>query len=216
MSQNIYDKIIRSRLIAIVRGIPSQQSLNVAQALLSGGIDCMEITYNPASQEQSKDTLCSIEKIKEHFGDQITLGAGTVLTAQQVDDAIAAGAEFIISPNINPKVIERTKARNKVSMPGALTPTEAQIAVECGADIVKMFPAGILGPDYFKAVKSSMTHLILSAVGGINLNNISTFMDAGIYIFGIGGSLVNQEIVQNERYEEITERAMKFSNAVHP
>lgn len=214
MSQKILEKVLQKKIIAIIRGVSSQNIIKTVQALLDGGIECVEVTFNPSNEEKSKDTLISIQKINEQFKGRVIVGAGTVLTEKQVEDAVNAGAEYIISPNTNEQVIKKTKQLGKISMPGALTPTEAQYAYEIGADIVKMFPAGVLGLDYIKAVKSSMNHLVVAAVGGVDENNIKEFIHGGVNCFGIGSNLVNVKLVEQGRYDLITQKAKKFVEAV--
>jgi 2-dehydro-3-deoxyphosphogluconate aldolase/(4S)-4-hydroxy-2-oxoglutarate aldolase len=214
MSQKILEKIKSEKIIAIIRGVSSEHIIPTVEALVNGGIHCVEITFNPSSEEKSKDTLVSIKKVSEHFKDTVFVGAGTVMTVKQTEDAIAAGAEYIISPNVNEAVIRRTKELGKISMPGAFTPTEAGNAYDYGCDIVKMFPAGILGPGYIKAVTSSMSHLTIAAVGGIDVDNIDDFIKVGTTCFGIGSNLVNTKLVEKGDFATITETAKKFCQAV--
>ena len=142
------------------------------------------------------------------------IGAGTVLSVEQVEDAAQAGAEFIISPNTNTDVIRYTKQKGLISLPGAYTPTEAETAWEAGADIVKIFPAGNLGPSYFKAVKASLSQLRLSAVGGVSEHNIGDFLAAGVDSFGIGSNLVSADRVRRRDFDEIEKAAAFYTNAV--
>lgn len=198
------------KIIAISRGISSSHILKAADALRRGGVHFMEVTYNPSNEEASKDTLKSIELLKKEFGEEMHIGAGTVLTVEQVEDAREAGAEYIISPNVDERVIRKTKELGLLSIPGAMTPTEAQNAWKCGADYVKVFPAGNLGADYIKAMLSSMNHLKLVATGGIDEENMLEFLDSGCVGFGIGGSLLNQKLAEAGDYQEIFERAEKM------
>ena len=146
MAQEILQKILDGKVIAIVRGIGSKDIVKLAEAMEKGGINCIEVTFDQTSSETIAETKKSIAAIKEHLGDRVYVGAGTVMTVEQVHMAVEAGAEYIISPNVNEAVIRETKKLDKVSIPGAMTPTEAAAAYEYGADIVKMFPAGVLGP----------------------------------------------------------------------
>lgn len=198
------------KIIAISRGISSSHILKAADALRRGGVHFMEVTYNPSNEEASKDTLKSIEMLKKEFGEEMHIGAGTVLTVEQVEDAREAGAEYIISPNVDEIVIRKTKELGLLSIPGAMTPTEAQNAWKCGADYVKIFPAGNLGADYIKAMLSSMNHLKLVATGGIDEKNMLEFLNSGCVGFGIGGSLVNRKFAETGDYQEIFERAEKM------
>ena len=198
------------KIIAISRGISSSHILKVADALRRGGVHFMEVTYNPSNEEASKDTLKSIEVLKKEFGEEMHIGAGTVLTVEQVEDAREAGAEYIISPNVDEIVIRKTKELGLLSIPGAMTPTEAQNAWKWGADYVKIFPADNLGADYIKAMLSSMNHLKLVATGGIDEGNMLEFLDSDCVGLGIGGSLLNRKLAEAGDYQVIFERAEKM------
>ena len=126
---SILETIKESKIIAIIRGISSKDIINTVQALKDGGIKCMEVTFNQKDAEASKDTLKCIRMIKEHFGDEVAVGAGTVMTVQNVIDAAEAGAAYMISPNTNVDVIKKTKELGLVSIPGAATPSEAVTAL---------------------------------------------------------------------------------------
>lgn len=203
-------KILESKIVAISRGIPSDKIVDTVSALKSGGIRCVEITFSAKSEEESKDTIKSISLVKKTFGDQIVLGAGTVLTAQQVRQAADAGATYMISPNTDKKVIEQTKKLGLVSIPGALTPTEIIVAREMGADIVKLFPAASLGMGYIKAVLGPITHIPITAVGGVNAENAQDFIDIGCKGVSVGGNLVNKNLIMQKRFEEITKLALEY------
>lgn len=214
MGQKILQEILKHKIISIVRGVHSSQILDVVKALQEGGVCCVEVTFHPANAEVSKDTLRSIEAIRNHFEGNVFVGAGTVLTAQNVDDAVAAGAEFMISPTVSQKVIERTKQLNKVSMPGAYTPTEAQQAYEYGADIIKLFPSDALGPSFFKSIKAPLSHLKFAAVGGVNVDNIGEFLKVGVDAFGIGSNLVNAKLAQDKNWDAIRKSAAAYTQAI--
>ena len=168
MSQQVLDKIINGKIVAIVRGIKSDKILDLVEAMYKGGITCVEVTFDQSSEEKMKDTLTSISKICEIYNEKICVGAGTVMTAEQVRLAIKAGAQYIISPNVDEEVIKETKKLDKISIPGAFTPTETAYAYKLGADIVKLFRAGELGAGYIKAVKAPLKHIPVVAVGGVN------------------------------------------------
>ena len=214
MSKEVLNKILEGKIIAIVRGIPSDEVVGLAKALLAGGISCIEVTFDQSSKEKAEDTLKAIANIRQALGDQVCVGAGTVMTVEQVDAAAAAGAEYMISPNIKAAVIARTKELDKVSIPGAMTPTEVADAYEMGADIVKMFPAGVLGPAYIKAVKAPLKHIPVAAVGGVNPGNCADFIRAGAVGVGVGGNLVSPQLVKEGRFDEITAIAQEYMNAL--
>ena len=142
------------------------------------------------------------------------VGAGTVMTVEQVRQAAEAGAEYMISPNVDEEVIRETKRLGKVSIPGAMTPTEAAFAYKCGADIVKLFPAGLLGAAYIKAVKAPLKHIPVTAVGNVNVDNCAEFIKAGAVGVGVGGSLVSAKLVDEGRFDEITATAQAYVAAL--
>ena len=211
---SVLQEMVEAKIISIIRGVPSSSIVPAVEALARGGVRFVEVTYRPGDEAACADTLQSIALLKEKFYPSLHIGAGTVLTVKQVEDAAAAGAEFMISPNTNVDVIRRTKELGLLSLPGAYTPTEAELAWESGADIVKIFPASGLGPAYFKAVKSSLSQLRLSAVGGVSEQNIHEFLAAGVESFGIGNNLVSAERVARGAWQEIEAAAAFYTAAV--
>lgn len=212
MNQTL-DKIIGSKIIAIIRNISSEKIIETVAALKEGGIFCVEVTFNARDEEKSRDTLVSISQIKNHFGDSIAVGAGTVMTSENVKQAAGAGAEYIISPNINESVIKKTKQLGLISIPGALTPSEIINAHQMGADIVKLFPAATLGLEYIKAILSPINHIPITAVGGITSENARSFIDIGCLGVGVGGNLVNKKLVDENKFETIKKLAYTFKLA---
>lgn len=213
-SETVLDHILNAKLIAIVRGVKTSDICQLTQALLDGGITCMEVTYNQKSIEGQQETLHSIRTIKQTFGDAICLGAGTVLTPLQVQQAIEAGAAYMISPNVDLSVIAATKKADAVSIPGALTPSEIVTAYSAGADIVKLFPAGDLGIDYIRSLIAPLSHIPLSAVGGVRPDNVKEFFSAGVVGVGIGSNLVSLKDIREKRFDRITETAKKYVAAI--
>lgn len=207
-------EMLSEKIISIVRGVRSTEIVAAAEALERGGVCFVEVTYRPGDTEACADTLRSIALLREHFAGRMHIGAGTVLSAAQVDDASRAGAEFIISPNTNLSVIGRTKELGLISLPGAYTPTEAQTAWEAGADIVKIFPADALGAAYFGAVKASLSQLRLAAVGGVSADNITDFLAAGACAFGIGSNLISAARVRSGAFDEIAHIAALYTKAI--
>ena len=211
MAQSVLERIYEEKIIAIVRGIPSGKIAALAQALAEGGVSCIEVTFDQTNPEE---TLTSLRTIKSELGDRICLGAGTVMTVEQVEQAAQAGAEYMISPNVDEAVIRATKALGKVSIPGAMTPTETAFAYQCGADIVKLFPAANLGPGYLKAVRAPISHVKIMAVGGVNEENIGEFLAAGAVGARIGGNLANRAWIEEGRFDKITQTARALVAAV--
>lgn len=214
MRNEILKLVEDEKVIAIVRGVDPEKCVSVAKALYKGGIHMMEITFDQGNPDGLKNTATSIASITKNFGKDIRVGAGTVMSVEQVQLAAKAGAEYIISPNTKESVIKETLKLGLVSMPGALTPTEVAFAHECGADFVKVFPSGDLGPGYIKAIKAPLKHIKLLGVGGITPENIPAYLSAGCVGFGIGGNLVNASWADAGEYEKITEAARTFCRAV--
>lgn len=214
MANTVLNRILEEKIIAIVRGIPSTRIVELARALLAGGIHCVEVTFDPSDAQKTADTLAAIHTLRESLGDTICVGAGTVMTAEQVRLAAEAGAEYMISPNVNEAVIRETKRLGKVSIPGAMTPTEAEYAYSLGADIIKVFPAGVLGPGYLKAIRAPLRHIPFTAVGGVTVDNCADFLRAGAVGVAVGGNLVSPTLVEAGRFEEIRTAASAYVAAL--
>lgn len=200
--------IKESKLIAIARGLYGSKLIEASLALYRGGVRAFEVTF-----EQDKSiglTTDAISRLTENLPADAVIGAGTVLSRSQVDEARNAGARFVISPNTDKAVIELTKQSGMVSIPGAMTPTEIVNAHTYGADIVKLFPAGVLGLEYFKAVRAPLAHIPLAAVAGITINNIRDFYNAGAVAFGISSMLYNKKSIAESDYNALIKTAQRF------
>lgn len=191
-------------IVAIIRGFEPEVCLRLAEAYYKGGIDMVEVTFNQKAPETWKDTASAISSIKSHFNGAVRVGAGTVLTEEQLKICEDAGGEYMITPNVNTALIRKCVADGLMAMPGALTPSEAVDAFEAGASYVKIFPAGSLGPGYIKAIKAPLSHIPLLAVGGIGPENIADFIKAGCVGAGVGGNLTNKEWIRAGEWEKIT------------
>jgi len=214
MANAVFDAMLENKAIAIVRGISEEKMIALGQALLDGGISLIEVTYDQRSAEGIENTLRSIRILCEVFGDRLCVGAGTVISPEQVRRAAEAGAKYIISPNVNEGVIRESKALGLVSLPGAMTPSEIESAYEYGADIVKVFPASELGASYIKAVRGPLAHIPMAAVGGVGPKNIGEFMKAGVCCFGFGGNLVNAKSIEAGDFAAITATAKEIMTAI--
>ena len=142
------------------------------------------------------------------------IGAGTVMTAEQVAVAAEAGAEYMISPDTSEAVIKATLAAGAVSIPGALTPTEVAVAYGYGADFVKLFPAGELGLSYIKAIRAPLAHIPMLAVGGVNENNLSAFLDAGLAGVGVGSNIVDKKLIEKGDFAALTALALRYTEQI--
>lgn len=176
-------QIFRHKIVAILRGCNLDDIVPIVTALCEGGIRLLEITLN------TPGALKAIEQVATHLGDGVVVGAGTVLTPTEVIDAVNAGARFILSPALDPGIIQQTRDLGAVSVPGAFTATEILAAYRHGADIVKVFPASV-GPAYFRDMRGPLPHIPLMPTGGVNLDNIRDFSKAGAVAFGVGSALV--------------------------
>ena len=202
-------QILAHKIIAIIRGAPPENVAEIAEALQQGGVQCIEITLN------SPNALQVIENIATKMEGRILVGAGTVLNATQAANAIAAGAKFIISPITDIETIHKTKELGAVSIPGAFTPTEIFTAYSGGGDIIKVFP-GSSGPGFIKEVLAPLPHIPLMPTGGINLQNIHEFKNAGAVAFGVGKSLVDTNQKVTDAYlDEIIKNAQRFIQAIN-
>ena len=175
----------------------------------------MEITFKMDDRDSFYETAREIEFLREIAGKRMHIGAGTVTSVPLVELAHSAGAEFIISPNVNTDVIQKTRELNMVSIPGALTPTEVLTAHDAGADFIKLFPAGSMGPEYLKALHDGpMGHILYIAASGVSIENIADYMAAGACGAGISSGIVKKEWIDTGKFEKITELAQQFiSNA---
>ncbi len=214
MKQQVISAIEQNKLIAILRGVPQEKLLSVAEALYQGGIRLMEITYSADGRISDEDTAGAIHMLTEHFKGRMHIGAGTVLTEKQVRLTQEAGGLFIISPNTDERIIRASAELSLVSIPGALTPTEIVNAHNAGADFVKLFPAADFGIKYIKAITAPLSHIKLLAVGGVDLNNISDFFKAGVCGFGIGSNIIDKKLIAAEDYEGIAALANNYVQAV--
>lgn len=194
-------------IVAIIRGFEPDVCLRLSEAYVKGGIGMVEVTFNQKAPDTWKDTALAIKSIKEQFGSSIQVGAGTVLTQEQLSICEDAGGEFMVTPNVNPDLIRQCVADGLTAMPGALTPNEAVLAYDAGARYVKIFPAGSLGPGYIKAIKAPLSHIPLLAVGGIGPDNVADFIKAGCVGAGVGGNLTNKEWIAAGAWDKITATA---------
>ena len=183
------EQLLDRGVVAIIRLPDSSRLVDVAEALLAGGVSVMEVTFTVPRAHQV------LEEVADRLAGRILLGAGTVLDAATARTAILAGAEFIVSPVVSHEVIACCRRYSKLSLPGALTPTEILAAWEAGADIVKVFPSEITGPAYLRAVRAPLPQVRLMPTGGVNLETAAEYLRAGACALGVGGSLVEPKAI---------------------
>lgn len=205
MSEQTKETLERVGLIPVLRAKSAAQGHAVVEAMLAGGVTVVEVTMTVPGAVQL------LKELRSEHGETLLLGAGTVTTAAQAEETIEAGAEFVVSPSLHPAVIATTKRLGKVSIPGALTPTEAISAWDAGADYVKIFPCSAVGgASYLKALLAPFPHLKLIPTGGVTLQTAESFLDAGARALGIGSDLVNLAAVDAGHRETITESARAY------
>lgn len=209
MPEFIKETIERVGLIPVLRAKSSAQARAVVDAMIAGGVTVVEVTMTVPG---AVDLLM---QLRNDFGARLLLGAGTVTTAAQAEATIDAGAEFVVSPSVHLDVISATKANKKVSIPGALTPTEAITAWNFGADYVKIFPcSSVGGASYLKALLAPFPHLKLIPTGGVTLQTAESFFRAGARALGVGSDLVNLAAIDSGHPESITEAAKAYLKVV--
>jgi 2-dehydro-3-deoxyphosphogluconate aldolase/(4S)-4-hydroxy-2-oxoglutarate aldolase len=196
-------------IIAVVRAQKAEQGLPLSEALIAGGVLAIEITMT------TPNAIEVIRDLRTRLGDRALVGVGTVLDAQTCRSAIAAGAEFIVTPICRTELVAIAHEADKPVILGAYTPTEAQIAHEAGADFIKLFPADTLGPAYIKALRAPLPHLRIVPTGGVDVSNVADFLNAGCAALGVGGSLVSAKILQEANWSELTRRATEFVRAAN-
>lgn len=210
MREQIIKTVEQEKIIVIVRGVEREKLIPLAEAMYEGGIRLLEITYSANGKVSDENTAENIRLLAEHFAGRMYIGAGTVLTEKQVELTAQAGGKFIISPDTYPEVIRKTRELDLVSMPGALTPSEMQIAHRSGADFIKIFPVTSLGASYVKAVKAPLSHLKMLAVGGVDESNIAEYLKAGINGFGLGSNIIDKKKIAENNWAGITALAEKY------
>ena len=197
-------RVLDCGIVAVVRSPDSQQLVETARALADGGVNVVEITMTVP------DALDVVRQVRKALGDRLLLGAGTVLDVETCRAALLAGAEYIVAPTLNLDVIRQCRRYNKLVMPGAFTPTEILAAWEAGADIVKVFPADVVGPAFFKAMCGPLPQIRLMPTGGVDLTTAAAFLKAGACCLGVGGQLVEPRAVAEGNFNRIGDLARQY------
>ena len=208
MKESDLRRVLDSGIVAVVRSPDSQQLVEVARALVDGGVSVVEITMTVP------DALDVVRAVRRALGDRLLLGAGTILDPETARAALLAGAEFLVAPTLNLDVIRLCQRYDKLVMPGAFTPTEILTAWEAGADIVKVFPADVVGPAFFKAVRAPLPQVKLMPTGGVDLTTAAEFLKAGACCLGVGGQLVEPKAVAARDFDRIRDLARQYINIV--
>ena len=201
-------QVLDCGIVAVVRSPDSQQLVEVARALADGGVSVVEITMSVPN------ALDVLRQVRQALGDRLLLGAGTVLDPETARAVLLAGAEYIVAPTVNLDVIRLCQRYDKLVMPGAFTPTEILSAWEAGADIVKVFPADVLGPALLKAVRAPLPQIRLMPTGGVDLTTAAAFLKAGACCLGVGGQLVEPRAVAERNFDRIRQLARQYVEIV--
>ncbi|WP_412061785.1 bifunctional 4-hydroxy-2-oxoglutarate aldolase/2-dehydro-3-deoxy-phosphogluconate aldolase [Rubrivirga sp. IMCC45206] len=204
----VVDRVRALGAVAVVRSQHPDRLVASVEALLEGGVEAIEITLTVPG------ALGQIRRVAEAFGDRVLLGVGSVTDAETTRQAIEAGARYVVSPVFKPSIIEAAHAHGAAAMPGCFTPTEAQTAWEAGADVVKIFPAGVLGLSFFKGVLAPLPHLRLMPTGGVTLDNAGDWLRAGAVAVGVGGALWDDRAVAAGDYGTLTANARRLSDSI--
>lgn len=202
------NRVLDSGLVAILRADNGDRLSAVVEALAAGGVTVAEITFTVPQAHRV------IEEVAKRLGDQVLLGAGTVLDAETARIALLSGAEFIVTPVVKPEVIEVCRRYSKLVMPGAFTPTEVLSAWELGADVVKVFPSEVVGPAYLKALRGPFPQIRLMPTGGITVDNLGAYFSAGACAVGAGGQLASAAAIASGDLATIERTAREFVGAV--
>jgi 2-dehydro-3-deoxyphosphogluconate aldolase/(4S)-4-hydroxy-2-oxoglutarate aldolase len=201
-------RVLDCGIVAVVRFSEPDPLVEVVKALAEGGVTVAEVTFTVPN------ALDVIRAAKQQLGDRVLLGAGTVLDTETARAALLAGAEFLVAPSLNVEVIKLCRRYDKLVMPGAFTPTEVVTAWEAGADIVKVFPADVVGPAFFKALRGPLPQVKLMPTGGVDLTTASEFLKAGAVCLGVGSQMVDPKLVAARDFARITALAKQYVEVV--
>jgi len=207
--REIFDKMLAEGLIPLIRASSAKEAIEVAKAIKDGGANFLEITMTvPGGIEV-------IKELKGKYKDELIIGAGTVLDPETCRIALLAGAQFIVSPTVNLELIQLGRRYSVVVIAGAMTPTEILTAWEAGSDLVKVFPADLLGgARYVKAIRGPLPQVLLMPSGGVNLKNAGDFIKAGASAVAVGGELTDKKAIQDKKYSLITENTRAFIQTI--
>lgn len=195
-------------VVAVVRAGGAVSLIDVTKALIAGGVTAIEITMT------TPGALDAIEHCVAELSDDCLVGVGSVLDAETARAAILAGAQFVVSPTFDPRVIEMGHRYDRAVICGGLTPTEILGAWSAGADAVKVFPANHFGPQYFRDLRGPMPQLRLTPTGGVDLTTVPDWIRAGAFAVGAGSALVRKDLIEGARWEELSELAHAYVAAV--
>lgn len=206
---DIVKNIIDNSVIAVVRTKHPDKVIRIAEALYAGGIKSIEITMTVPN------TFKIVETTSKAVSDDMIIGVGSVLDTETANNAINAGAKFVVSPIYCKEIIETAHRSYIPAIPGAFTPTEVYTAIKNGADIVKIFPADVVGMKFFKAIKAPMPDLKLMPTGGVTLDNAGEWIKAGACAVGVGSALLDDRAIEENNYKKLTENAKRIIDSIN-
>jgi 2-dehydro-3-deoxyphosphogluconate aldolase/(4S)-4-hydroxy-2-oxoglutarate aldolase len=206
--EQILKQVADAGVVAVIRAKSKDQLVGLTEALLAGGVPSIEVTMT------TPDAIAGIRLLAQKFGDSAAVGVGTVTDAKTAREAIAAGAEYVVSPILNLEIIETVRSLGKIVIPGAFTPTEIFSAWKAGADVVKVFPSTGLGPCYFKDILAPLPMLKLTPTGGVDLKNAGDWIKAGAVFVGAGSSLISKDALANNDWKSVTANAKAFVDVI--
>lgn len=206
--EQVVQRIIDIGAVAVIRMTDSKKLMRVAEAIHKGGVSAIEVTMTVPN------ALAMIEEVARELGGEVLVGVGSVLDAETVRKAVDAGARYVVSPVFVADVVDEAHRQGVPAMPGAFTPTECFHAQAYGADVVKVFPADVLGMAFFKGVKAPMPHLRLMPTGGVDLTNAGDWLKAGACAVGVGSALLDKKAIEDGNFEKLTENARILRESV--
>lgn len=208
MKENI-ENLLQNKAFAVIRLKEAEKALQTVEALIAGGVKNIEITLT------SEDPYNVIREVSKEFSCIAEIGVGSVLNSQMLKKSVNAGATYVVTPIFKPELIDLSHSLNCPIFVGAYSPTEIYSATEAGADIVKVFPANIVGMDYFKAIKAPMPDLKIMPTGGVTLSNADQWFKVGACAVGVGGALVDNEAIKSNNFEQLKNNAVELMNTIN-
>lgn len=202
--EQIIERLVNPGIVAVVRARSREQVRPLAEALLAGGVTAIEITMT------TPEAIEAIRETSDALGSEALIGVGTILDGRTAQQAIDAGAQFVVTPILRPEIVPIAHAAGKPVMLGSYSPTEAQVAHQSGCDFVKLFPADGLGASYIKAIRAPLPHLKIVPTGGVNLETMESFLKAGCAALGVGSSMITKDILDRDDWAQLTANARAF------
>jgi 2-dehydro-3-deoxyphosphogluconate aldolase/(4S)-4-hydroxy-2-oxoglutarate aldolase len=200
----VIERLRAARVIAVLRTPDGESAVRAAEALVAGGVQAIELTFTtPGAAE-------ALRRARERLPDDVVVGAGTIRDRAQLDAAVDAGAEFLVTPHLDRELLAAMLESGRLALPGTLTPTEVAAALAAGAAAVKLFPASVLGPSYIKALRGPFPDVQVVPTGGIGPADVRPWLDAGAIAVGAGGELCPAALVAEGRWDELSAAAARF------